>query len=97
MDYWGAKGYVAPPPPSQIIGGGPGPPWPPLFLRLCEYVLGHSCKNLGPLILTIFVCTIFPVSETGQAIMIDEEKTECMKNSTKVRSANDLNEIFLLR
>ena len=29
----GGKGYVGP--PSQIIGGGPGPPWPPLFLRLC--------------------------------------------------------------
>ena len=27
----GAKGYVGP--PSEIIGG-PGPPWPPLFLRL---------------------------------------------------------------
>ena len=32
VDYWGAKGYVAPP-PSQIIGG-PAPPPPPLFLRL---------------------------------------------------------------
>ena len=30
----GAKGYVGP--PSQIIGG-PGPPWPPLFLRLCNF------------------------------------------------------------
>ena len=28
----GGKGYVGPP-PSQIIGG-PGPPGPPLFLRL---------------------------------------------------------------
>ena len=29
MDYWGggAKGMLAP--PSQIIGGGLGPPWPP--------------------------------------------------------------------
>ena len=34
----GAKGYVGP--PSQIIGGGgPGPPWPPLFLRLCVMIL----------------------------------------------------------
>ena len=34
VDYWGAKGYVAPP-PSQIIGR-PDPPAPtPLFLRLC--------------------------------------------------------------
>ena len=36
-DYWGAKGYVAP--PSQIIGGGglppPPPPRAPFFLRLC--------------------------------------------------------------
>ena len=34
----GPKGMLAPPPPPpppyQIIGGGPGPPWPPLFLRL---------------------------------------------------------------
>ena len=28
----GGKGYVGP--PSQIIGGGAWPPWPPLFLRL---------------------------------------------------------------
>ena len=27
MDYWGGKGYVGP--PSQIIGGGAGPLWPP--------------------------------------------------------------------
>ena len=32
VDYWGAKGYVAPP-PSQIIAPPPMPP-PPLFLRL---------------------------------------------------------------
>ena len=32
MDYWGAKGYVGPPPLKLL--GGPGPPWPPLFLRL---------------------------------------------------------------
>ena len=30
----GGKGYVAPP-PCQIIGGA-WPPWPPLFLRLCN-------------------------------------------------------------
>ena len=29
----GGQRYVGP--PSQIIGGGAGPPWPPLFLRLC--------------------------------------------------------------
>ena len=29
----GAKGYVAPPPLSNYWEG-PGPPWPPLFLRL---------------------------------------------------------------
>ena len=36
MVYWGGggKGYVGP--PSQIIGGGLAPPWPPLFLRLCH-------------------------------------------------------------
>ena len=28
----GAKGYVGP--PLKLFGGGPGPPWPPLFLRL---------------------------------------------------------------
>ena len=28
----GGKWYVGT--PSQIIGGGAGPPWPPLFLRL---------------------------------------------------------------
>ena len=29
----GAKGYVGP--PLKLLGG-PGPPWPPLFLRLCN-------------------------------------------------------------
>ena len=34
MDYWGGpKGMLAP--PLKLLGGGPGPPWPPLFLRLC--------------------------------------------------------------
>ena len=28
----GGKGYVGP--PLKLLGGGPGPPWPPLFLRL---------------------------------------------------------------
>ena len=30
----GGKGYVGP--PVKLLGGGPGPPWPPLFLRLCR-------------------------------------------------------------
>ena len=39
MDYWGGpKGMLAPPP--KLLGG-PGPPWTPLFLRLCIYVLSH--------------------------------------------------------
>ena len=29
----GPKGMLAP--PLKLLGGGPGPPWPPLFLRLC--------------------------------------------------------------
>ena len=29
----GPKGMLAPPPPLKLLGG-PGPPWPPLFLRL---------------------------------------------------------------
>ena len=35
----GGKGYVGP--PSQIIGGGAGSPWPPLFLRLCMDIRLH--------------------------------------------------------
>ena len=41
MDYWGAKGYVGPP-PSKIIGGGgggggAGPPLPtPMFELVLE-------------------------------------------------------------
>ena len=38
----GPKGML--PPPSQIIGG-PGPPWPPLFLRLCP--LASEEKSFG--------------------------------------------------
>ena len=35
VDYWGGqKGMLAPP---QKLLGGPGPPWPPLFLRLWDY------------------------------------------------------------
>ena len=44
MDYWGggggggggggAKGMLAP--PLKLLGGL-GPPWPPLFLRLCLF------------------------------------------------------------
>ena len=30
----GPKGMLAP--PLKLLGG-PGPPWPPLFLRLCSY------------------------------------------------------------
>ena len=35
VDYWGAKGYVGPP-PLKLLGGlpPPPPPRPPLFLRL---------------------------------------------------------------
>ena len=35
VDYWegGPKGMLAP--PLKLLGG-PGPPWPPLFLRLCS-------------------------------------------------------------
>ena len=42
VDYWGAKGYVAPPPLSQIIGGGggAGPPGPPCSYAYALY-LGH--------------------------------------------------------
>ena len=43
MDYWGGgggggggKGYVGPP-LKLLGGGGPGPPCPPLFLRLCMF------------------------------------------------------------
>ena len=37
----GPKGMLAP--PSQIIGGA-WPPWPPLFLRLCSYMLFMRSK-----------------------------------------------------
>ena len=30
VDYWGAKGYVAPPPPLKLLGGLPPLPPPPL-------------------------------------------------------------------
>ena len=40
----GPKGMLAPP-PSQIIGGGPAPPWPPLFLRLWSGVCRENCKG----------------------------------------------------
>ena len=49
MDYWGggggggAKGMLAPPPLELL--GGPGPPWPPLFLRLC-----YGCECFDGLI-----------------------------------------------
>ena len=32
----GPKGMLAPPP--KLLGG-PGPPWPPLFLRLCTFLV----------------------------------------------------------
>ena len=35
----GPKGMLAPPP--KLLGG-PGPPWPPLFLRLC-YPFRFNC------------------------------------------------------
>ena len=31
----GPKGMLPPPPPLKLLGG-PGPAWPPLFLRLCK-------------------------------------------------------------
>ena len=34
VDYGGAKGYVAPPPPLKLLGGLPPPLPPALFLRL---------------------------------------------------------------
>ena len=37
--------------PSQIIGG-PGPPWPPLFLRLC-LIVGYSSEQYSVHLLRI--------------------------------------------
>ena len=36
----GPKGMLAP--PLKLLGG-PGPPWPPLFLRLCKDIIKHIC------------------------------------------------------
>ena len=30
-------------PPLKLLGGGAGPPWPPLFLRLCWK--GNACTR----------------------------------------------------
>ena len=47
MDYWGDKGYVAPP-PLKLLGGAapppPAPPPPPLFLRLWGKIV-KSARN----------------------------------------------------
>ena len=35
-------------PPLKLLGGGPGPPWPPLFLRLCvSHNMHRPGKKLG--------------------------------------------------
>ena len=40
MDYWGGggKGYIGPPPPLKLLGGGGLAPWPP-----CSYA--HVLKS----------------------------------------------------
>ena len=42
MDYWGGGGQRVCWPPSQIIGGGPGPPWPPPS----SYAYAHDIGRL---------------------------------------------------
>ena len=40
----GPKGMLAPP---LKLFGGPGPPWPPLFLRLCIMFQGNRHSSSG--------------------------------------------------
>ena len=42
----GPKGMLAP--PLKLLGGGPGPPWPPLFLRLCHQIDYNNFQLYNP-------------------------------------------------
>ena len=47
-------------PPLKLLGG-PGPPWPPLFLRLC-FIAINICNGVGPQVLTTLV-TALPLQQ----------------------------------
>ena len=56
----GGKGYVGPP-LSNYWGGGlapPGPPWPPLFLRLCFFCFVKSCDCFSLSVYTAEPCMV---------------------------------------
>ena len=65
VDYWGAKGYVAPPPPpppSQIIGMGPAPPSPlptPMFLKNIQCLVRWQRKK------SLMSCVVYLVMTIG--------------------------------
>ena len=64
VDYWGAKGYVAPPPPLKLLGGGLAPPPAPppssyayaLLQSVPHFHPFAKCNAAGRLIGSIRYC-----------------------------------------